>query len=492
MLEAAQRLEATHKPLGAVAGADDHAHRCRARAAATLSGALRQRHRPRHAGLARGPFGRRHRSARWPRPARTRRAGRARHGRGGRRRAALRRSRRLALHAHEQPGGVEGLAVGASGGSASVAPSAPLRPGRGRGGRSRRAAAAQDGDAPGDGADRATRDRPPRRRRLRPPARRRVQQTGPGPPAAGDQPPAPGQIATDGRAQAQTDRAGPGQAAGHAAAGVGQAAHHAGRQGVHHVAALARERLIAAHVRLDDGLRQALGPAARDEVGQAQAGAIDLVLHSRARAVHDAPAARGSLQADGQLGLLAAAGKAADATEAVGKAADAHQRVAAEGHVGADRVAQRRAVTRQAAVAAAHRPVELLGQPARVARPRASTATTTPPTPSTSGLLELGEQLGRASPERRRRRRRGTRRRRRPRPAHAGVARARQAGSVLARHNGHAAEGRGGAREQRRVVVDHQDALREAARSAGRASPSARRQLRASGRRCRHRRRRSR
>ena len=108
-------------------------------------------------------------------------------------------------------------------------------------------------------------------------------------------------------------------------------------------------------------------------------------------------------------------GRRPDSPERGCEAAGARQRSAAEGHVAADQVAHRRGVLGQPPVAAAHDPVELLGDPPR------------PPLLPRRGhgaadrdhaRIGIGRpQPARPSPARRRRRRRGRRRRRRaPRP----------------------------------------------------------------------------
>jgi hypothetical protein len=160
------------------------------------------------------------------------------------------------------------------------------------------------------------------------------------------------------------DRAGPSRAARTGQQGVAQAAGHSGRQDPGRVPALRLQSLPGPDASGHQGLRQALGVRAGAEVPEALARLGHSVVDHRAVVDQQDRVGQGPAEADAQLRLLAAQRAfVAVPPDAGGEAARRVEGRAAEGGVAAQDVAHGHAPARQPAVAAAHHPVELLGEP---------------------------------------------------------------------------------------------------------------------------------
>ena len=130
-----------------------------------------------------------------------------------------------------------------------------------------------------------------------------------------------------------------------------------------HVPPLLRERSGGAAVRRQLCLRDAFVVAARDEVAKRGARRRDVVRDPCAGLEHHQRRGARAQEADADVGLLAADGARSDAPDARPEAADGMQRLDANRHVPAERVAHGRPLRGDAAVAVADDPAELIGEP---------------------------------------------------------------------------------------------------------------------------------
>ena len=166
-------------------------------------------------------------------------------------------------------------------------------------------------------------------------------------------------------AEADDQHRRPREAVDVAAEGVAEAAQEAERQGAAGVGALFGEAVVAADQAGEDRLRAPLAAAARDEVPEAGALGRDEVVDRGLGVVDDLAAGVALADPDREVGLLGAGRDLPDPAQLVAEAAGVEQRLAAEGHVGADQVADRLALARHPRVGAADDPVELGREPAR-------------------------------------------------------------------------------------------------------------------------------
>jgi hypothetical protein len=175
------------------------------------------------------------------------------------------------------------------------------------------------------------------------------------------------EVTDRGRKEADDDHRRAGEAAEVAAQGLAEAAQNAQRQRAAGVGALGFEAGVAADQTGEYGLRAALAAAARGEVIAAAAGGGDEVVDRRSRVVDDLRVGPALADADAEVGLLAAGGDRADASQLVAETAELDQHLAAQRHVGADQVAHGLALLRHAGVGAADHPVELGRKPGGLA-----------------------------------------------------------------------------------------------------------------------------
>ena len=177
--------------------------------------------------------------------------------------------------------------------------------------------------------------------------------------------PAGRQEAGGGQAQSGHDGARSGDAGQVSVQGPAEVGQHTGRQHLPDVAGLTRQRGRATHPAGHPRLGDALRPAAVPEVAPGRPLAGYVVVHDGRRLVQEDAVGKQLSRPDAELGLLAAELVVAVATQPGVEATDRRQDRAAQRHVAAHQVPDRRRRGRLPAIAAAHDPAELTRPPGR-------------------------------------------------------------------------------------------------------------------------------